>query len=104
MAVPSVGHTNLYSQDSLDSNTWVHIAKLTNLVFLSVSPHLLIDPPISFSEMLSSLICLETLDLWSIPKPIYDRHMVSHTYFMHNFSNPSSFQVLQASPNSTMWP
>jgi hypothetical protein len=76
-AVSSVGHTNLCSQDTHYGEMWDHVAKLTNLVSLSVKEvDWWIDPSISFLEMLSNLAHLETLHLSSISQHIYD-HMVS---------------------------
>ena len=54
-------------QDSLDHNTCLHIAKLTNLVSLFIDDiDMWMDEPVSFLAMLSNLTHLETLHLYSI--------------------------------------
>jgi len=78
MVVPLVDNTNSCPQKSLDDDTWIHIPKLTNLVSLFVGDLVTTswDPPMSFLEMLSNLIQLETLYLHRISRDIYD-NMVS---------------------------
>ena len=78
MVVPLVDNTNSCPQRALNDATWTHITKLTNLVSLFVEDLVTTqwDPPMSFLEMLSNLIQLETLHLHRISRDIYD-NMVS---------------------------